>query len=59
MRYSKERLQRVDDMIFEIMKSVEHIQAHEQDNCISEITQLCSDLQTMTEELRSILESEK
>ena len=59
MRYSKERLQRVDDMIFEIMKSVEHIQAHEQDNYISEIAQLCSDLQTMTEELRSILESEK
>lgn len=59
MRYSKERLQRVDDMIFEIMKSVEHIQTHEQDNCISEIAQLCLDLQTMTEELRSILESEK
>lgn len=59
MRYSKERLQRVNDTIFEIMKSVEHIQTHEQDNCISEIAQLCLDLQTMTEELRSILESEK
>ena len=59
MRYSIDRLRKIEENLRVINQNIEYIQSHGPNDYTLEIAQLCTDLQHTTEEMRSILASAK